>query len=51
MKLDYNSTQFARNEVTKYFSLNNGVVLDSCKDFQVEAQRMSAMIAQITSSE
>lgn len=43
-KLDYNSTQFVRNGIKKYFSFNNDVGLECCKELQVEAQRISVMI-------
>lgn len=45
VKLGYNSIQFVRNEIKKYFSFNNDVVLECCKDLQVEAQRIYVMIA------
>lgn len=33
-KLDYNSTQFVRNGIKKYFSFNNDVGLECCKELQ-----------------
>jgi len=44
VKLGYNSIQFVRNEIKKYFSCNNDVGLERCKDLQVEAQRISVMV-------
>lgn len=44
VKLGYNSIQFMRNEIKKYFSFNDDVGLECCKDLQVEVQKISVMI-------